>query len=106
MLKQAILNEREACAKIADKYVGNKSYIVAECIGRQIRARPDPSIKVVRPETVEKNPDAAKDALVLGVGISKDGQSIIGHWPGAGAKDPLNGGKYSTSEPCGLGRIK
>jgi hypothetical protein len=98
MLEAAILQEREACAKIADDHCRTicEGGCGGNCIHERIRSRPHPSIKVVRPETAAKNPEAAKGALVLGVGMSDDGE-IIGHWPAVGAKKAIEIGPCPES---------
>lgn len=89
LIKRAVLAEREACAReldgIASVTFHETTRMIATSLADIIRNRPTPSFKVVRPETVEKNPELAKDpsVIVAGVGLSQNGVKIIGKWPSA-----------------------
>lgn len=86
LITDAVLAERERCAKVALTY-GTNMNATYFCIGREISdmilaARP-PSIRVIRPETALKNPEALKPGTIVAGQTLDEDDNIVGRGPGA-----------------------
>jgi hypothetical protein len=83
---EAVLEERERCAKICDDRYGAPEYDEWTCehLASEIRSIPAPQVRFIRPETAEKNPELLNQGYrVAGQGLSADGQRIIGNGKGS-----------------------
>jgi hypothetical protein len=65
------MDERERCARIAEKYERDAEEFetrrYCNAVAREIRAAAPPQVRVVRPETVAKNPAVLEpDTIVAG----------------------------------------
>lgn len=80
LVTQAIMDERERCARIADKaemrvreLCNGYSNGLAEGISREIRSANPPIIRVVRPETIAADPSKlTPGAIVAGQALIDD----------------------------------
>jgi hypothetical protein len=66
----AVLEERERCAKIADKYVRGPWDHLAD-IGKEIRSAEPPVITIIRPETAYAHPERVNSHTIVA------GQALI-----------------------------
>ncbi len=70
LITDAILAERERCAKIADReaddpHASNPAAACAEAIAAEIRSANPPVIRVIRPETAEKQPELVTHETII-----------------------------------------
>lgn len=84
LVTEAILAERERCARVAidvrDGWAlsNDPAWNAADEIASGILSASPPVIKMVRPETVEKDPSILKPGVIVaGVALAKDDHTIL-----------------------------